>query len=364
MSKPKVIAIYLPQFHQIKENDMWWGEGFTEWTNVKKAQPLYEGHNQPRVPYMENYYDLSNRNVLIDQMLLANEYMIDGFCFYHYWFKGRKLLEKPLEALLENKSLPLKFMLSWANEPWTRTWDGDNGAKSVLMPQDYGDKRDWIEHYKYLSQFFMRNEYIKIDGRPVMVLYNPGEIQCRREMLSAWNEEAKKDGFSDGLFIVNTHRLPVEREIPSYGDALFDFEPLITVSDRFTYTKKKSVIKDHFGNRLDNKQEVYHVVDYGKLCELMISREAIKKAHHYLGFFTGWDNTPRRGLKPQLVIDGNTPNVVTHYFDIQYRRSIEAENEFLFINAWNEWGEGAVLEADDKFEYGYIEGIKKVIKNY
>ena len=139
-NKCAVVALYLPQFHEIPENNEWWGKGFTEWTNVKKAVPVFKNHIQPRVPLNENYYDLSDSKVLIQHMKLAKEFGIDGFCFYHYWFGGKKLLEKPVENLLHEKKIPLDFMLCWANEPWTRTWDGDNGSKTILLDQNYGKK--------------------------------------------------------------------------------------------------------------------------------------------------------------------------------------------------------------------------------
>ena len=159
----KIFAFYLPQYHTIPENNTWWGEGFTEWTNVKKAKPLYYQHNQPRIPLNNNYYDLSNDNTLIWQSKLLKEYKIDGLCFYHYWFKNKKLLEKPAEKLLHNKKIDIPFFFSWANEPWTRSWDGLN--KNILIDQDYGDRQDWINHFNYLKPFFKDLMWI-YDFRP------------------------------------------------------------------------------------------------------------------------------------------------------------------------------------------------------
>lgn len=150
----KIIAFYLPQFHQIPENDEWWGEGFTEWTNVRKAYPLFRGHDQPRVPLSDNYYDLNDVNVLRQQASLASENGVDGFCFYHYWFGGKLLLEKPLIKFLENSDIKISYCISWANEPWARTWDGND--KQVLMPQPYGGKEDWEAHFYFLLNFFQR----------------------------------------------------------------------------------------------------------------------------------------------------------------------------------------------------------------
>ncbi len=364
MKKTDVIAIYLPQFHRIPENDEWWGEGFTEWTNVRKATPIFEGHVQPRIPLDRRFYDLSDPTELIRQMNIAKEYGIDGFCFYHYWFKGRKLLQAPVEELLNSEKIPLPFMLSWANEPWTRTWDGSKGAQTILMNQDYGSREDWIDHYRYLSQYFKRKEYIKVNNRPVMVIYNPSDITCRKEMFAVWNGCARRDGFEDGLFIINTHRMAIDREWPIYGDAVFDFEPMATYFDRFNHSIRMKAITKHRGNREDNKRNSYDVIDYSKFGELMVQKEVFKNVKHYLGFFTGWDNTPRRGIETRLIFDGNTPDAVRECFDLQYKRSIEACNEFLFINAWNEWGEGAILEPDEINGYGYLEAIRRVKSKY
>jgi lipopolysaccharide biosynthesis protein len=168
IKKIRSIAIHLPQYHTIPENDEWWGEGFTEWTNVKKAKPLFEGHHQPHVPLSNNYYDLSENKALCKQAELAKKYGIDGFCFYHYWFNGKKLLEKPLEQMLERGTPDFPFMLCWANENWTRTWDGMD--KHILMKQEYGFEDDEA-HFDYLLPFFKDDRYIKIDGKPVFLVY-------------------------------------------------------------------------------------------------------------------------------------------------------------------------------------------------
>ena len=167
MAKPHIIAFYLPQFHTIPENDEWWGKDFTEWTNVKKTKPLFLSHNQPRVPLDKNYYDLMNPATFLWQTELAKKYNVDGFCFYHYWFDGKLLLEKPLEMWLKHPEFDRAFCFSWANEPWTRSWDGLN--KNILMPQNYNGEKDIIAHFNYMLPFFNDSRYIKIDNKPVFV---------------------------------------------------------------------------------------------------------------------------------------------------------------------------------------------------
>ena len=190
----KIIPFYLPQFHTIPENDKWWGEGFTEWTNVKKAVPLYPGHDQPRVPLGELYYDLLDDNVKIQQAKLAKKYGIFGFCYYHYWFEGGKqLLEKPAEQMLANKSVDLPFCFCWANENWSKNWDGGN--REVIMRQDYGKQADWEKHFQYLLQFFRDERYITVNGKPLLVIYKPEEIIDVYQMSTYWRKRAVEEGF-------------------------------------------------------------------------------------------------------------------------------------------------------------------------
>lgn len=355
---PQILAMYLPQYHEIPENNEWWGKGFTEWTNVKKSQPLYKGHVQPQFPYERDYYDLSDKQIMQKQMQLAGQYGIDGFCIYHYWFNGKKLLEKPVEDLLTFKRTKLPFCLCWANEPWSRSWDGSNGAKTLIMPQEYGKDEEWEQHFQYLKTFFQHESYIKVEGRPLFVIYNPIQIRERREMLQLWRKLAKEEGFSD-IYVVNMRRTVIRNEIPFIGDEIADFEPHATLNC-LTEFEKKQVSTIYRGNRKDNENIRYAVVDYVKYCELMVNRRVSKNEGHNLGFFVGWDNTPRRGIETQLIFENNTPGAVEKYFKIQYQRSLELNNKFLFINAWNEWGEGACIEPSERYKKGYLEAIKRV----
>ena len=186
----RIIAFYLPQFHNIPENDEWWGDGFTEWVNVKKAEPIYEGHEQPRVPLDGNYYNLLDDDVKIWQAELAKKYGIYGFCYYHYWFNGKLLLEKPMEQMLENKKVDLPFCVCWANEPWTRAWVGE---KKVLIGQEYGTEKEWKEHFDYMLPFFRDDRYIKEDNRPLYVIYRPEIIPCLQEKKALEEQIAKDD---------------------------------------------------------------------------------------------------------------------------------------------------------------------------
>ncbi|WP_026525947.1 glycosyltransferase WbsX family protein [Butyrivibrio sp. MB2005] len=356
--KTKIVAMHLPQFHRIPENDKWWGEGFTEWTNVKKAVPLFEGHYQPRIPYGQNYYDLSEKDGVIKQMKCAKEYGLDGFCFYHYWFDGKKLLEKPLEALLNEEELPLDFCLCWANESWTRKWDGQNGSEHTLIAQEYGKEKEWKDHFDYLLQFFRHKNYLKHEGLPVFIIYNGADIQDRMAMQDCWNACAKDAGLK-GIYFIYSHRLPMWKEIPMTGDAWMDFEPFATM--HHLYQARISDISHKFRGIADeNKEREFSVIDYSEFCKIMVSRY-MGNENHFPGFFVGWDNSARVGANFLCAFDNNSPEIVEKYFRIQYERSINEQKVFLFINAWNEWGECTYLEADERYGFGYLEAIRNVV---
>jgi len=203
----KIIAFYLPQFHNIPENDEWWGDGFTEWTNVKGAKPIYRGQQQPKVPLNKNYYNLLDDNVKIWQARLAKKYGIYGFCYYHYWFNGKMLLQKPMEQMLKNSCVDIPFCICWANEPWTKAWVAED--RKVLIPQKYGERKEWKEHFEYLVPFFKDQRYIRIDDKPVIIIYRPKVISCVREMMQYWKELAVESGLNGLITMCATNDLYV-----------------------------------------------------------------------------------------------------------------------------------------------------------
>lgn len=360
----RIIAFYLPQFHEIPENNQWWGKGFTEWTNTRKAKPLYPGHYQPREPYQDAYYDLLDPKVMVEQMRLAKRYGVGGFCFYHYWFNGKKLLEKPVEALLENKEANLPFCLSWANEPWTRTWDGDQGAKEILMPQRYGDKEDWEQHFIYLLSFFKDDRYIKIDGKPMFLIYRSASIPKCNDMLVYWQELAVKHGLPGIYFVQMITNFSYDKRAKYYS-ACVEFEPMRTLADRDANIKAKW--KRQYDFYLKYKSNpilsrfLLNQLDYDSIYETITNRKLNPKKKIYLGAFPDWDNSPRKKEKG-IMIYGSSPKKFEKYLTIQIERSLEMGNEFLFINAWNEWGEGAYLEADKRYGYAYLHAIRNALQ--
>ncbi|HFR3551845.1 TPA: glycoside hydrolase family 99-like domain-containing protein, partial [Streptococcus suis] len=191
----KTIAFYLPQFHSIPENDEWWGKGFTEWTNMKAAKPLFEGHNQPRIPLNNNYYNLLDEKTMEWQVELAKKHGLYGFCFYHYWFNGHMLLEKPMEIMRQSEKINFPYTICWANEPWTNAWKSD-GNEKTLIAQHYGREKEWKQHFEYLLQFFKDKNYIVENNKPLLLIYRPEIIECLNEMLDYWNKLAIEAGFS------------------------------------------------------------------------------------------------------------------------------------------------------------------------
>ena len=221
----KVIAFYLPQFHDIPENDKWWGKGFTEWTNVKKARPLFDGHRQPRTPLNDNYYCLLDDDVKVWQAKIAKEHGIYGFCYYHYWFLGKKLLEKPMEQMLANPKIDIPFCICWANDAWTKAWVGET---KTIMEQKYGGEDDWKEHFNYLLSFFKDHRYIKEDNKPLVVIYRPEIIECLNDMLKCWDRLARDVGFDGLVYAYQTsglNKVPVEKRNNKMFKYDIEFEP-------------------------------------------------------------------------------------------------------------------------------------------
>lgn len=344
MPDPKIIALYLPQYHAIPENDEWWGKGFTEWTNVKKARPLYAGHNQPRVPLGGNYYDLRDPKTFERQVSLAKEYGIDAFCFYHYWFNGRLLLQAPLEDYLARKELDLPFCFSWANEPWTRSWDGRN--RSILMDQIYGGREDITDHFNYMLPFFRDPRYIKKDGKPVFVLYRAESVSYLPDMIDIWNGMAADSGF-DGIFFVETLSGFQPEKHSGRTGACFYFEP--SWSGRRTFFRKVL-------NSLKSPVWRNHRDSYGRVWKRILAGEDLSP-DRWAGAFVDWDNSPRKG-RSGYMLDGATPEMFRSCFSQLLCRMREADCPVCFINAWNEWGEGTYLEPDERNGYGYLEAVR------
>ncbi len=358
-SKVKFIAFHLPQFHTFPENDKWWGKDFTEWVNVKKAVPLFEDHNQPRVPLNKNYYDLSHIHTLEEQMELAEKYGLYGFCYYHYWFNGKLLLEKPLEMMLKMKD-KINYCFCWANEPWTRAWDGL--TSEVLMPQYYGGEQEWNEHFQYLLPFFKDSSYIKNENKPMFVIYRTSNIPNCNDMILYFDQKCKDNGF-DGIYLVeekNTFQNSVKCEA---SDAVIEFEPMYTISRHVRSNVQlvtDKINKIIFDKKTNSKLGIF---EYDKVWKNILGRKRENcEKKQFLGAFVDWDNTARRG-KNGTVFLHSSPERFEKYLKLQLENAKKIDSDYIFINAWNEWSEGTYLEPDEKHRYAYLEAIAKIIDN-
>ncbi len=349
----RVIAMYLPQYHRIPENDKWWGEGFTEWTAVKSAKPLFEGHIQPKVPLNNYYYDLSDKSVMRWQSELMKRYGIDGLCFYHYWFKeGKRILEKPAENLLKWKDIDLPFCFCWANETWARSWSSiktknawantfenneEDDSSGILLEQDYGREEDWTVHFNYLLPFFRDNRYVMIENKPVIVLYRTNIIPCLSEMIALWRKLARENGFPD-LYVIGGN---CEREMSHVLDGQLYHEPQNSI-------REYSMLHQWDGD--------IRTLPYESIWEKILSTHHEFKICPYYEGFVNYDDTPRRG-KEGTIITGGTPSKFKEYLARLFLKNEKANAGITFINAWNEWGEGMYLEPDTIHQYEWLKTI-------
>ena len=345
-------AFYLPQFHPIKENNEWWGEGFTEWTNVKPAAPLYEGHYQPHKPDPEGglgYYDLSKTSeVMSKQIKLAQQYGVEGFCFYFYWFAGKRLLETPLLNLLEDASLEVPFCLCWANENWSRRWDGRDD--DVLMAQNNTPEDD-LAFIEYVSKYLKDPRYRRIDGKPLLIVYRPVELPNAKATAKRWRKWCRKNGIGE-IYLAYTQSF--ENDDPrNYGfDGAIEFPPNNSappdLTDQITPLSESFEGKvydwDIFPHRSDN----YTVPDYPL----------------FRSVCPAWDNTARR-KQGGTVFAGSTPERYQHWLTnalIDSEARIEnPKDRLIFINAWNEWAEGAHLEPDARYGHAYLAATRTAL---
>ena len=349
----KFLAYNLPAFHRIPKNDKWWGEGFTEWDNSKSGKPLFKGHIQPMVPINHDYYDLSKKENVVKQALLAKEYGLYGFVYYHYWFAGKKLLEKPVEIFRDSKEIEFNYCLCWANEHWCRTWDGKDGQ--VLMPQTFGGIEDWEEHFQYLLTFFNDTRYIKIDNSPMLFIYSCSQIPSIDEMIGYWNKRLKDYGFNE-LYLVEFINTPNPNVSCHLSKAVTEFEPM--------YTARYEISAFHkFCRYLNKKKGKTEKISYDYIWKKILHRKRVYKGRcNILGCYTQWDNTPRKGSKGFVHIGGNPEKFEKYFLKMLTNGRKGCSSEYCVINAWNEWGEGPVLEPSEQYGYRYLEAVKRVIQ--
>ena len=358
----KPIAFYLPQYHEVEENNLWWGQGFTEWDTVRKAKKYCRNQIQPKVPLDENYYSLDDKEAkaLIWQAELAKKYGVYGFAFYHYWFKdNKKMLYKPMEILKDHKEIDTRYCICWANEPWRRTWYAGNSE--ILIDQDYGTQKDWIEHYDYLKTFFDDERYIKENNKPVVIIYRTAAIDCLKAMINLWNELAIKDGFN-GIFVISERTsFSIDNRCDCFS-AYCDFEPAYTLHYRLSKLQHmKRGLKRYwkrFCNIFCKEKRVENVLDMKTLISKMGTDTSFNNLHVFPGICPSWDNTPRKGSKGMFL---KKASPTLFYNKLKALNGERNRDEFVFINAWNEWSEGAFLEPDKENKYAFLESIKDAL---
>ena len=365
MSKPKVIAFYLPQYHPTPDNDRWWGKGFTEWTNVGKAKPLFRGHYQPKVPADLGYYDLRLPEVREAQAELAKEAGIYGFCYYHYWFgNGKEELELPFNEVLRLGKPDFPFMLCWANESWHKKFwnkDGKGSSKEMLIEQTYPGEQDIIDHFYRLLPAFKDPRYIRIDGKPAFMIYTPDELPNPHRFIEIWESLAKANDLNGIYFICQLRDDLYDNHFNSIMSQGFNRINTVRLWDAWNKNY-------NFFNRLSRRFKRHilrrpQIRNFESFYKYLISEKDIEN-NIIPTLIPNWDHTPRSGFSGTAITNA-TPNLFGKQIDLvldlfeKYKRN----DALVFLKSWNEWGEGNYLEPDLKYEHGFLDIVKQKLKS-
>ena len=363
MHTPRLIAYYLPQFHPIPENDEWWGKGFTEWTNVTKAVPLFKGHRQPLLPGELGFYDLRLPEVREQQANLAKEYGIESFCYWHYWFgHGKKLLERPFMEMVESGAHDMGFCLAWANQTWGGLSYGD-GFERILIEQQYGGPADHEAHFNYLLPAFLDKRYTRIDDKPVFQINSPLHVPELASFMQQWNDLAVRNGLKGIYFIA--HELP-GFDYKKHGYNGVNFKTPMHLFNRYPQSmidkmlRKKTKWTKEVLMRYFKKPRLY---DYRKVVAVSNYSYLPKDENVFPVAIPNWDHTPRSKRKADIIYN-STPGLfeenLQHCYD--YIQANPADKQVIFIKSWNEWAEGNILEPDALHGRGYLEAVRNFLK--
>jgi hypothetical protein len=360
-NKVRIIAFYLPQFHPTHENDEWWGKGFTEWTNVVKTRPLYKGHYQPRIPTELGFYDLRLPEARKAQADMAREYGIEGFAYWHYWFGGKRILERPFNEVLTSEEPDFPFCLAWANHTWTGVWVGL--SDKILIEQTYPGQDDYINHFYTILEAFNDPRYIKVENKPLFYIYNPNDIHDCTEFIRSWNSLAKKNGLK-GIYFVGPASYPEK-------DAQMLLDQGFNGINSFRFEESFSKMKGHtIGQRIIRKfqrsfrlsKRVWlNICDYREFVNNLVT-EGDRDPLFFPTIYPSWDNTARRGEKA-IIMENSSPDI----FKIHVRKVLDVvkdkpvEKRIVFLKSWNEWAEGNYMEPDLKYGNQYLKALKSEI---
>lgn len=378
--KARIIAYYLPQFHPIPENDDAWGKGFTEWTNVAQARPLFRGHYQPRIPADLGFYDLRLPETREQQAQMAREAGIEGFCYYHYWMGGGKqLLQRPFEEVLQSGKPDFPFCLAWANHEWTtRTWQ--NGGKvKMIAPMLYPGDDDYTAHFNYVLPALRDKRYITVDGNPIFSIYDPYRFADVAHFIELWRELADKAGlpgihFSAMISSTTTVKRTVDgsrqRVIPNLESSAEVYNDILTLGfDSITSYGKSRAEMIYMGKYRRNISKLLHKYlplptlkyNYPKVVLHFFAPED-KWENVFPTILPQWDRTPRAGNNEGIYVNATPENFLKHIEDaLQVIKEKQPEHQLLFLKSWNEWGEGNYVEPDQKYGHGYLNALQKAL---
>jgi lipopolysaccharide biosynthesis protein len=359
-SPPRLLAFYLPQYHPTAENDTWWGRGFTEWRNVAKARPLFPGHYQPHIPTDLGFYDLRLPEVREAQAQLAREYGIHGFCYYHYWFNGSRPLARPLEEVLRSGRPNFPFCLCWANENWTRRWDGLD--EEILIRQDYSEADD-LAHIHALLPTMTDSRYIRVAGKPVLLVYKTGLLPNAKRTAEVWRQCAQRDGVD--LYLVRVEAFDDGVDPTDIGfDAAVEFAPDWSRTGIPVMHGRLGKIFSSLGI-IPKAYTDNTVYEYRAIATHMMNKP-VPRYKRFPGVMPAWDNSARRS-QGAVIFRGSEPHLYQAWLSAAIRRAMEqfwGDERLVFINAWNEWAEGNHLEPDLKYGRAYLESTARASKEW
>ena len=359
-TKARVIAFYLPQFHPFKENDEWWGKGFTEWTNVAKAKPLFKGHYQPKIPADLGFYDLRLPEVREAQVQLAKQAGVYGFCYWHYWFHGTELMERPFKEVLISGKPDFPFCLGWANESWmAKLWSKNGVTGKTLIEQTYSDDDD-INHFKAYKRAFMDSRYIRVGGKPFFLIYRPFDMPDVEKFMQRWNHLLQKEGIADGFYFVAHARN--EEECDNLRTMGFD---AINIGPT---TRCRNLYKGFTKERLLNKlRRMFtgcpNMVEYKHINNLIWKKGYEDKNDILPTLIPNWDHSPRGG-KNSLVFNHCSPELWAEQVLSILEETNRKNNKIVMLKSWNEWGEGNYMEPDLKYGKKLIDILGNIIQKF